>query len=82
LDIYTHSPGRIEKGAAYFQIPDLHNALIQPLPFLGLASQKNFIAVYHMGIYANPDLLNWFKEEYGRITPQDWISTYEQYVKR
>lgn len=35
-----------------------------PLPFVGIASQKNFIALYHMGIYANPDLLNWFVAEY------------------
>ena len=28
-----------------------------PLPFMGFASQKNFIAVYHMGIYADPKLL-------------------------
>ncbi len=31
-----------------------------PLPFLSIASQKNFIAVYHMGIYSDTDLLNWF----------------------
>lgn len=36
----------------------------QPLPFAGFASQKNFIAFYHMGIYANPELLNWFVSEY------------------
>lgn len=36
----------------------------QPLPFAGIASQKNFIAFYHMGIYANPGLLKWFTEEY------------------
>lgn len=35
-----------------------------PLPFLALASQKNFIALYHMGIYAKPDLLKWFVEEF------------------
>lgn len=35
-----------------------------PLPFLNIASQKNFIAMYHMGIYAMPDLLNWFIAEY------------------
>jgi uncharacterized protein YdhG (YjbR/CyaY superfamily) len=35
-----------------------------PLPFVNIASQKNFIAVYHMGIYANPELLDWFVEEY------------------
>ncbi len=36
----------------------------QALPFVSLASQKNFIAVYHMGIYADPMLLNWFVEEF------------------
>lgn len=35
-----------------------------PLPFMGLASQKNFIAVYHMGIYSDPKLLKWFTTEY------------------
>ena len=35
-----------------------------PLPFMNLASQKNFVAIYHMGIYANPELLNWFTTEY------------------
>ena len=35
-----------------------------PLPFMSIASQKNFIALYHMGIYANPELLAWFQEEY------------------
>lgn len=35
-----------------------------PLPFAGLASQKNFIAFYHMGIYANPELLHWFTSEF------------------
>ncbi len=36
----------------------------QPLPFMGLASQKNFIAVYHMGVYANKKLLDWFVKEF------------------
>ncbi len=35
-----------------------------PLPFLGLASQKHFVAVYHMGIYADKKLLDWFNKEY------------------
>jgi len=35
-----------------------------PLPFINIASQKNFIALYHMGIYANADLLDWFTAEY------------------
>jgi uncharacterized protein YdhG (YjbR/CyaY superfamily) len=37
-----------------------------PLPFVNLASQKNFIAFYHMGMYANKALLDWFVEEYGK----------------
>lgn len=36
----------------------------KPLPFMNLASQKNFIAVYHMGIYADKQLLNWFTKRY------------------
>ncbi len=39
-----------------------------PLPFLSIASQKNFVAVYHMGIYANPVLLDWFVSEYPKHT--------------
>lgn len=35
-----------------------------PLPFINIASQKNFIAFYHMGIYADPTLLEWFTAEY------------------
>lgn len=81
-----------------------------PLPFINLASQKNFIALYHMGIYSDDNLLNWFVEEYPKhaktkldmgkscirfkkiedipydligelatkITPQQWIETYEK----
>lgn len=41
-----------------------------PLPFASIASQKNFIAFYHMGIYAKPDLLKWFVEEYPKHTKQ------------
>jgi uncharacterized protein YdhG (YjbR/CyaY superfamily) len=36
----------------------------QPLPFISFASQKNFIAFYHMGMYAMPDLLEWFTNEF------------------
>lgn len=38
----------------------------QPLPFLGIASQKQYIAVYHMGIYAEKPLLDWFTKEYAK----------------
>jgi hypothetical protein len=36
----------------------------QPLPFIALAAQKNFIALYHMGMYVHEPLLKWFQEEY------------------
>jgi len=35
-----------------------------PIPFVSVASQKNFIALYHMGIYATPKLSQWFVGEY------------------
>jgi uncharacterized protein YdhG (YjbR/CyaY superfamily) len=38
-----------------------------PLPMMNLASQKNFIALYHMGIYANENLMEWFKTEYSKV---------------
>jgi hypothetical protein len=41
-----------------------HCAPKLPLPFISLASQKNFIALYHMGLYANPSLMEWFTSEY------------------
>jgi hypothetical protein len=39
-----------------------------PLPFLNLASQKAYIALYHIGLYADPSLLNWFMAEYRKQT--------------
>ncbi|WP_297797838.1 DUF1801 domain-containing protein [uncultured Eudoraea sp.] len=44
--------------AGYHVNPEL------PLPFINIASQKNFIALYHMGIYSNKALLDWFVSEY------------------
>ena len=81
-----------------------------PLPFINVASQKNHIAIYHMGIYASKELLNWFVSEWPnhstkkldmgksclkykkadevplkliaelttKVTPQQWIETYEK----
>ncbi|MBC8080687.1 MAG: DUF1801 domain-containing protein [Gorillibacterium sp.] len=36
----------------------------EPLPFMSIASQKSFIALYHMGIYMDSTVLTWFMEEY------------------
>lgn len=35
-----------------------------PLPFINIASQKNYIAVYHMGLYSDAKLMNWFVKSY------------------
>ncbi|GAB5401055.1 MAG: DUF1801 domain-containing protein [Aureisphaera sp.] len=35
-----------------------------PLPFINIASQKNFVALYHSGIYAKKELLDWFVSEF------------------
>jgi uncharacterized protein YdhG (YjbR/CyaY superfamily) len=44
--------------AGYHCSPEL------PLPFVSIANQKNYIALYHMAIYAHPELLEWFEKEY------------------
>ena len=39
-----------------------------PLPFINIASQKNFVAVYHLGLYADKPLMDWFTSEYPKHT--------------
>jgi Domain of unknown function (DU1801) len=41
-----------------------------PLPFMALASQKNSINLYHMGIYADPKLLKWFQDAHAKASPK------------
>ena len=48
--------------------PGYHCDPKQPLPLLSVASQKNFIALYHMGMYANKPLLDWFVAEFPKHT--------------
>lgn len=47
-----------------------HCKPIEPLPFAGIASQKNSINLYHMGIYSDPKLLEWFTVEYPKHSKQ------------
>lgn len=86
----------------------------QPLPFMGIASQKNFVALYHMGIYADKKLMDWFVGEFPKhskakldmgkscirfkkldqipyaligelstkISSREWVSFYEENLKR
>lgn len=39
-----------------------------PLGFLNIASQKNFIAFYHMGLYGDKQLYDWFVSEYPKYS--------------
>ena len=39
-----------------------------PLPFISVASQKHFVAVYHFGLYANSKVMNWFVSEYPKYS--------------
>jgi len=41
-----------------------------PLPFMGLASQKNSINFYHMGIYTIPKLMQWFTDAHAKASPK------------
>jgi len=47
-----------------------HCKPIEPLPFASIASQKNSINFYHMGIYADNELLEWFLAEYSKHSKQ------------
>ena len=37
-----------------------------PLPFIGISNLKSSISLYHMGLYADSELLSWFKSEYSK----------------
>ncbi|MFN8264995.1 MAG: DUF1801 domain-containing protein [Chitinophagaceae bacterium] len=41
-----------------------------PLPFLNVASQKNFISIYHMGLYGSPELMKWFTTAHAKASPK------------
>ncbi len=61
----TMSYGMIGYVVPHSIYPDgYHCSPELPLPFLSIASQKNFIALYHMGIYSDEKLMNWFTKEY------------------
>ena len=72
--IIKHMPKGLEAGMAYgmlaYYVPKsiypngYHCKPFPPLPFINLASQKNFIALYHSGMYAKKELYDWFVGEY------------------
>ena len=74
--ILKNLPGGFKEGMASGMIgyfiphdkypPGYHCDPRLPLPFASIASQKNFIAFYHMGVYAIPELYKWFVKEYSK----------------
>ena len=61
----TMTYGMIGWVVPYSIYPDgYHCKPKQPLPFMNLANQKNFVAVYHMGIYSDSELMDWFTSEF------------------
>ncbi len=72
--IIKNLPKGFEAGISYgglgYVIPHslypdgYHCKPVEPLPFAGIASQKDSINFYHMGMYADPQLLKWFEKEY------------------
>lgn len=72
--IKKHMPQDLEAGIGYgmlaYYVPKsiypagYHCKPFPPLPFINLASQKNFIALYHSGMYAKKELHDWFVSEY------------------
>ncbi len=78
--ILKNLPKGFEAGISYgglgYVIPHTlypdgyHCKPVEPLPFAGIASQKDSINFYHMGIYADPKLLKWFVEEYPKHSKQ------------
>lgn len=78
--IVSNLPEGFEPGISYgmlgYVVPHhlypagYHCKPSEPLPFVSIASQKNSINFYHMGIYADATLLNWFVAEYPKHSKQ------------
>ena len=43
-----------------------HCDTILPLPFIAISNLKSSISLYHMGLYADSELLTWFQSEYSK----------------
>jgi hypothetical protein len=77
--VLKNLPGGFEESTEFGMItysvphsiypPGYHVNPKEPLPFMAIASQKNHISVYHMGIYMDDDLLKWFTTEYSKEIP-------------
>lgn len=78
--IVSHLPKGFEPGISYgglgYVVPHTlypngyHCKPSEPLPFAGIASQKNSINFYHMGMYSKPELYDWFVSEFPKHSKQ------------
>ena len=78
--IVSNLPEGFEPGISYgmlrYVIPHhlypagYHCKSSEPLPFASIASQKNSINFYHMGIYADQNLMEWFVAEFPKHSTQ------------
>jgi uncharacterized protein YdhG (YjbR/CyaY superfamily) len=74
--IKSHMSAELEECISYSMVgyvvpksvypPGYHCSPELPLPFVSLASQKNNISLYHMGMYASEELTAWFQKEYAK----------------
>ncbi len=73
-----HLPEGFEEAMSYgmpaFVVPlsrypaGYHCKKGEPLPFISIASQKNYIALHHIGLYMSKPLLDWFTGEWANRT--------------
>lgn len=78
--ITKHLPEGFQEGIQYGMIgyfvphsiyPDgYHCKPSEPLPFMSFASQKSSVNLYHMGLYAVPEIYNWFVTEFPKHSPR------------
>ena len=65
------SNGMISYYVPHSRYPDgYHCKPSDPLPFFWIACAKSNIAFYHMGIYADQQLFDWFVAEYPKHSKQ------------
>ncbi|WP_411843396.1 DUF1801 domain-containing protein [Salinicoccus sp. HZC-1] len=63
VDVQHGMPGFVVPKEKY---PEGYHVDNKPLPFIGVAAQKRHLAVYHMGIYQDQALYDWFVDEYSK----------------
>ncbi len=78
--IVEHLPNGFETAICYGMISYIvphslypagyHCKPQEPLQFAAIASQKNAITLYHLGLYGNTELMDWWRREYPKYSKQ------------